>query len=89
MERLIDSRKRDAEDSQDNLKAMLKSSRVDFEKDVNHILDQIEDFRKDLQQKCHVNELLEAKAKLQSAIQMKCDLKEVQVTLNDCQQDIV
>lgn len=68
---------------------MINQSRLDFEKDINHILDSVEELKKDLTNKCAVTELLETKAKVMAALGAKCDLKEVQQTLNDCQQDII
>jgi len=41
-------KKREAEESADYIKGMIQTSRNDFEKDVNHILDQIDSLKKDL-----------------------------------------
>lgn len=64
MERMQEMKKRETEDSADYIKGMIQTSRNDFEKDVNHILDQIEVLKKDLTSKCQINELLETKAKI-------------------------
>ena len=45
--------------------------------------------RRDLIDKCNVSELLEAKSKIYTQLEVKVELKEVQNALNECQNEIV
>lgn len=77
LDRLQDGRKKDIEETADFIKTVLNQTKADFEKDVSRLIHECEVQRRDLAEKCAVTELLELKAKVMAALEVKVDLKEV------------
>lgn len=76
------------EETADFIKSIINNAKLEQQKELSKVAGDLDHMRKILADKCSVSELLEAKAKMSSAIEGKVDIKEVQTALNECQNEI-
>lgn len=84
LKQLQDERKKDVEETADFIKTIINNGKTEQQKDLQKTLSDVERLRREMADKCGINELLELKSKVYAQLEGKVELKEVQQALNDC-----
>lgn len=88
LRQLQDERKRDIEETADFIKQVIDNQKHDWNRDLSALKMDTEQMKKEMVDKCSLQEMVNIKQSLLQQIDQKVDLKEVQNALNDCQNDL-
>lgn len=84
LKQVQDERKKDVEETADFIKQIINNGKSEQQKELQNTLSDMERLRRDMTDKCNINELLELKSKIYAQLEGKVELKEVQQALNEC-----
>ena len=88
LKQIQEDRKKDVEETADFIKQIINQGKQEQQKDLQMTISDFERLRREMADKCNVTELFDFKQKMQSSLDKKVDLKEVQEALNQCQKEI-
>ena len=84
-----EERRRDVEETAEFINQLVTQSKLDYQKETNHLYEEMEDLRRDVSMRVNSTELMDTKTNFAGMLNNKVDIAEVQNALNECQADIV